>query len=219
MQADHDHGDLMDRVYRHQAAIYDLTRKYYLLGRDRLIDELDVEGDGTVLEIACGTGRNLIRIGNRYRDAQLFGVDISHKMLRQASKNSARSAMRWRIKLAKADACSFDPGMTLGQAQFDRIVFSYCLSMIPDWQGALAHAVPMLAPGGRIHMVDFGLQSGLPRWFGKGMHLWLSKFHVAPRAGMAEAFERLAAEHGLETDVRPLYRDYAVIGTLARPAA
>ena len=29
---------LMDRIYRHQRHVYDVTRKYYLLGRDRLID-------------------------------------------------------------------------------------------------------------------------------------------------------------------------------------
>ncbi|WP_108260435.1 class I SAM-dependent methyltransferase [Mangrovicoccus ximenensis] len=219
MQEDHDHGDLMDRVYRHQAAIYDLTRKYYLLGRDRLIADLDVPAEGTVLEIACGTGRNLIKIGDRYQDAQLFGIDISRKMLRQASKNSYRAAMNWRIRFAKADACSFDPQMTLKQPQFDRIVFSYCLSMIPDWEAALEHAVPMLAPGGRIHMVDFGLQSGFPGAFGGLMRWWLSKFHVTPRPDMAAAFARIAAAHGLVAEVQPLYRDYAVIGTLARPAA
>ena len=27
----------MDRIYRHQRHIYDLSRKFYLLGRDRLI--------------------------------------------------------------------------------------------------------------------------------------------------------------------------------------
>ena len=31
------HAALMDGVYRHQRHIYDLTRKFYLLGRDRLI--------------------------------------------------------------------------------------------------------------------------------------------------------------------------------------
>ncbi|WP_138469481.1 class I SAM-dependent methyltransferase [Poseidonocella sp. HB161398] len=216
MTSTFDHGALMDRVYRHQAAIYDLTRKYYLLGRDRLIEDLDLPEGGSVLEIACGTGRNLIRIGRRYPAAGLWGVDISAEMLRQAEKNSQRAGMSGRIAFARADACSFDPAETLGKGQFDRIVFSYCLSMIPDWQGALAHAVPMLAPGGRIHMVDFGLQSGLPGWFGKGMVFWLSKFHVAPREGMEEAFAQIAAAHGLRAEVAPLYRDYAVIGTLSR---
>ena len=31
---------LMDRIYRHQRHIYNLSRKYYLLGRDRMIAEL-----------------------------------------------------------------------------------------------------------------------------------------------------------------------------------
>ena len=34
----------MDRIYRRQRHVYDLTRKYYLLGRDRLIDRLDAAG-------------------------------------------------------------------------------------------------------------------------------------------------------------------------------
>ncbi|HEY0281515.1 MAG TPA: hypothetical protein VGC27_02700 [Rhizomicrobium sp.] len=31
------HAALMDEIYRHQRYVYDLTRKYYLFGRDRLI--------------------------------------------------------------------------------------------------------------------------------------------------------------------------------------
>src|SRR5262249_43214804 len=50
----------MDAIYRYQRYIYDATRKYYLFGRDRLIANLDPPERGTVLEIACGTGRNLI---------------------------------------------------------------------------------------------------------------------------------------------------------------
>ena len=59
----HDHAALMDSIYRGQKYIYDVTRKYYLFGRDDLIRGLNcASGDG-VLEIACGTGRNLIAVG------------------------------------------------------------------------------------------------------------------------------------------------------------
>ena len=47
-----DHKGLMDGVYRYQRHIYDLTRKYYLLGRDGLIADLDVPAGGAVLEMA-----------------------------------------------------------------------------------------------------------------------------------------------------------------------
>ena len=39
----------MDAIYRTQRHFYDLTRKYYLLGRDRLIRELAPPKGGTVL--------------------------------------------------------------------------------------------------------------------------------------------------------------------------
>jgi S-adenosylmethionine-diacylgycerolhomoserine-N-methlytransferase len=39
----------MDRMYRMQRYFYDLTRKYYLLGRDRLLTELDVQPGERVL--------------------------------------------------------------------------------------------------------------------------------------------------------------------------
>jgi S-adenosylmethionine-diacylgycerolhomoserine-N-methlytransferase len=71
----------MDAIYRYQRYIYDATRKYYLLGRDRLIDELAPPPGGSVLEIACGTGRNLIKGARRYPDARFFGFDISAAML------------------------------------------------------------------------------------------------------------------------------------------
>ena len=54
---DAEHAERMDRMYRYQRHIYDLTRKYYLLGRDRLIDELQPPVGGHVLEVGCGTGR------------------------------------------------------------------------------------------------------------------------------------------------------------------
>ncbi|MHC2296968.1 ubiquinone/menaquinone biosynthesis C-methylase UbiE [Rhizobium mongolense] len=51
------HANLMDGMYRYQRHIYDLTRKYYLLGRDRTIRNLDIAEGGTLLEVGCGTGR------------------------------------------------------------------------------------------------------------------------------------------------------------------
>ncbi len=51
-----DAGQHMDGIYRYQRYIYDATRKYFLLGRDTLLDELDPPDGGSVLEVGCGTG-------------------------------------------------------------------------------------------------------------------------------------------------------------------
>ena len=72
---------LMDQIYRRQHHIYDLTRKYYLLGRDRLIIGLRPTSGDAVLEIGCGTGRNLTIAAKHYPAARFFGVDVSTVML------------------------------------------------------------------------------------------------------------------------------------------
>ena len=85
------HASAMDRMYRYTRHIYDLTRKPYLLGRDRLIAELCLESGGSVLEMGCGTGRNLIAAARAYPKAELYGFDISEEMLKTA-KAAVRSA-------------------------------------------------------------------------------------------------------------------------------
>ena len=132
-----DQKELMDQVYRRQRHIYDLTRKYFLLGRDTLIAELRPPPRGNILEIGCGTGRNLVAAARAYPDASLFGLDISSTMLATARANIRRAGLEPRIALARGDAACFDAKALFGRADFDRVFFSYSLSMIPPWREAL----------------------------------------------------------------------------------
>ncbi|MFU7528132.1 class I SAM-dependent methyltransferase [Qipengyuania sp. ASV99] len=186
------HAALMDSVYKGQRHIYDLTRKYYLFGRDTLIEGLNARPGTRVLEVACGTGRNLDKITKAWPGVKLYGLDISAEMLK-----SARAALGDEARLVEGDACSFDAPALFGEDRFDRVVLSYSLSMIPDWEGAFAHAARHLAVGGELHVVDFGDLSGLPGPLEKLLHAWLAKFHVATRSALPETAARLAAEHGL----------------------
>jgi S-adenosylmethionine-diacylgycerolhomoserine-N-methlytransferase len=203
--ADARHGDLMDRIYRHQRHIYDLTRKYYLLGRDELIAALAPPREGSVLEIGCGTGRNLLAVRRRYAQARLYGLDISEEMLITARRNS----LGQNILYARADAADFDPQVLFGQPGFDRIFISYALSMIPSWQSVLASAARMLAPGGELHIVDFGQQEKLPHAFRFVLHAWLAKFHVMPRAHLREAVEQLARQQNAKVEFTAVKGGYA----------
>ena len=83
------HARTMDDVYRYQRFIYDLTRKYYLFGRDTLLATLDIPDGGRVLEIGCGTGRNLVVAARANPRALFYGVDISAQMLKTASAKAA----------------------------------------------------------------------------------------------------------------------------------
>lgn len=191
-----EHARLMDGIYRGQRHIYDLTRKYYLFGRDRLIGELNLPAGGSVLEIACGTGRNLHKVAARWPTSELYGLDISSEMLK-----SANARLGNRAKLARGDATSFDAEALFGRAKFDRVILSYSLSMIPDWRATVKQALEVLAPNGTLHIVDFGDMDGLGPF--RAMLLrWLEMFHVTPRPLLGEACIGLATRRAMRGRTR-----------------
>lgn len=200
---------LMDRIYRRQRHLYDFTRKYYLLGRDELIDRLEPPIDGRVLEIGCGTARNLIAAAERWPQARLYGIDISAEMLSTARQVVGRSDAAHRLVLARADATAFDPARLFGVPCFSRIFFSYSLSMIPGWRDALAEALSWLAPEGELHVVDFGGQERLPAFFRAGLRHWLARFHVSPRDDLQAELEMLAGRAGTLVRFERPYGGYA----------
>jgi S-adenosylmethionine-diacylgycerolhomoserine-N-methlytransferase len=207
----------MDAIYRTQRHIYDATRKYFLLGRDRMLTGLAPPPGGSILEIGCGTGRNLILAARLHKSARLFGFDISQAMLETAAGSIARSGLAGRIKLAQGDGAHFSGEQLFGQRQFDRVFISYALSMIPPWREALEQALQAVAPGGSLHIVDFGEQSELPGWFRAGLRTWLAKFAVEPRQDLEVELTRLANSTGARLTLERPYRDYARLAVLVKP--
>lgn len=216
MTAALDHGGLMDRVYRRQRHLYDATRKFYLLGRDSMLEGLSPPGGGSILEIGCGTGRNLVKAARLYPSASLFGIDISREMLATAGISISSAGLKGRIRIACSDAALFDPEKTFGRRTFDRIFISYAVSMIPEWRAVMRAAARHLAPSGELHVVDFGDQDGLPGWFRTALYRWLGWFHVTPRGDLFELGASLAQEAGGTAEARSLHRGFAWIATVKR---
>jgi len=185
-----DHGVLMDRIYRHQRYIYDLTRKYYLFGRDRLIAEMNLKPGDRLVEVGCGTARNLVKIAKAYPQVKLYGLDASLEMLKSAEETIRRAGLSDRITLAHGYAEALSPAMFGETKPFEAALFSYSLSMIPDWKAAISAASANLAAGGLIHIVDFGDLTGLGSLARKAMLGWLALFHVAPRVELLESLEQ-----------------------------
>ena len=214
-----DHAQAMDGVYGGvQRHIYDLTRKYYLLGRDTMLRSLAPPPGGTVLEVGCGTARNLIVAARHAPEASYFGFDISAAMLETARAKVDRAMLKAPVVLAQGDATAFDSQAMFGVRAFDRIFMSYTLSMIPDWQAAIAEAARKLKPGGELHILDFGQQERLPDLWRRALFGWLDRFHVSARAEMMQMVERIGTEQELATRFTPLYRGYAWRARLIRHA-
>ena len=61
-----------------------------------------------MLELGCGTGRNIVLAARLYPAARFFGLDISAAMLETAAANLARESIAGRATLAQGDATDFD---------------------------------------------------------------------------------------------------------------
>jgi S-adenosylmethionine-diacylgycerolhomoserine-N-methlytransferase len=111
--------------------------------------------------------------------------------------------------LARADATTFDPALLFGVPGFSRIFVSYSLSMMPGWQAVLDRALGWVAPGGELHVVDFGGQERLPGWFRLGLRQWLRLFHVTPRDALESELTLLGLRAGALTVFERPFRGYA----------
>ncbi len=209
------HASAMDRQYRFQRHIYDLTRKYYLLGRDNVLLEMQVKPGQTLLELGCGTGRNLRLAAKAFPQAALFGLDISEQMLTTARAGFERRNLPLPA-LAAGDASQFQAS-SFGCSGFDHILISYALSMIPAWENTIDCAIDALNPGGTLHIVDFGQQERLPHWFRAILIAWLHKFHVTPRATLETTIRESAERKNANWQFAPLYRGYAWSAKISRP--
>ena len=100
----------MDRVYRRQRYVYDFTRKYYLFGRDRLIAGLALEPGDRLVEIGCGTARNLIAIARRLpADAAVSAWTPRRRCWKPRAPAVRRAGLEHRITLAQGLAEELSP--------------------------------------------------------------------------------------------------------------
>lgn len=171
--ARYEQQEFLDRYYGVAHRIYDVTRKHYLLGRDRAIDELLERPWRTLVEVGPGTGRNLRRIHEARPWARLAGLEPARPM-----REHARERCPWATFLG-----GFAEDARLGRffgAPPDRVLFSYCLSMVPDPAGTLRRLRGQLGAKSEILVVDFADGAGLPSLARRALHRWLEAFHAKP---------------------------------------
>ena len=166
-----------------------------------------------MLDIGCGTGRNLALIGQRYPATRLFGLDAAQPMLEIAARKLERAAVR--ATLARGVAEELDPQTLFGRAAgFDHITISYCLSMVDEPERAVRAAVRHLAPGGTLHIVDFGDMAGLPGWFRHAMGAWLAKFHVRYRPEVPTTLAALESAGAGRAETVEIAGRYAILSRI-----
>ena len=154
----------IERYYQLHSKIYDATRWSFLFGRNSIIDTIASElQPKNILEVGCGTGKNIVSLARRFPNAKVTGVDLSEVMLEVAKKKAIEFGDRVQLLHRSYDRPLSEPG------QYDLVLFSYALTMFnPGWETAIEAASKDLAPGGHIAVVDFH-DSAFPafkRWMG-----------------------------------------------------
>jgi demethylmenaquinone methyltransferase/2-methoxy-6-polyprenyl-1,4-benzoquinol methylase len=141
--------------------------------RKRAVSRLELKPGDHVLEVGCGTGRNLSPLVQAVGAlGQVYGVDLSEGMLAEARKLRAKAG--WlNVKLIQSDASAYQvPAAVAG------VIFSLSYAVIPHHREALHHAWQQLLPGGYLVIMDAKLPSNL---LGKLLHpfvVWTSKLTV-----------------------------------------
>lgn len=174
-----DHAGRLAAFYGPQADAYDGFRERLLPGRAELLEWLAPKAGERVVELGAGTGRNPFFLGSRVHElGDLTLVDLCAPLLEKARK-------RWdaapNVRVIEVDACRWLP-----QRPVDVVYFAYALTMIPAWRNAMANAVAMLRPGGRLGVVDFTI-SPQQGWLAR--NFWRSWF--------AHDGARLSIEHAV----------------------
>ncbi|OYY92883.1 MAG: SAM-dependent methyltransferase [Hydrogenophilales bacterium 28-61-23] len=169
------HAERLEGFYAPQAGRYDAFRARLLHGRNDLIEALRIPSGAHVVELGCGTGSNLEALSQARPLETLASVqlvDLCPALLAIARQRAARHA---NIEVFEADATTWQPRQPV-----DFVYLSYALTMMPDWRAVLHNAWTMLAPGGRLGIVDFHLPETANRlgnrfwrnWFAHdGVHL------------------------------------------------
>ena len=207
----------MDEMYRWTRYIYDSTRKYYLLGRDRLLDDMELAPGDRVLEIGCGTARNLIKLARQRPDIRCYGLDASNEMLATASAHVKSRRLEQRITLTHclAEELSYEKTFELN-SPFDAAFFSYSLSMIPTWPQAIDAALANIKRGGAFYVVDFWDQGDWPGWFRFLLKRWLDLFHVHYRPELIDHLRQLDARGVGKLTLHSVARRYAYLATFRK---
>jgi S-adenosylmethionine-diacylgycerolhomoserine-N-methlytransferase len=179
---------------------------------------MDIQPGDRVLEMGCGTARNMVLLARRQPQAMYYGIDASSEMLVTAQKKAERAGLQDRMVLRQclAEEVSYQDTFGLDEP-FDWIFFSYALSMIPTWKQSIQTAMDNLKPGGWIYIVDFWDQAKLPGWFQGILRQWLALFHVRHEPELLDYLHTLAQQNGHSIQVDSILGQYALKTRLQKP--
>jgi demethylmenaquinone methyltransferase / 2-methoxy-6-polyprenyl-1,4-benzoquinol methylase len=137
---------------------YDRMGAFMSFGQDprwrrALVAGIDPGPDQRVLDVAAGTGlvtAELVRRGA----GRVVALDQSEEMLSRARARAARTpALADRVTFVRGEA----ERLPFADGEFDALTFTYLLRYVDDRAATMRELARVVAPGGRIGMLEFGV--------------------------------------------------------------
>jgi phosphatidylethanolamine/phosphatidyl-N-methylethanolamine N-methyltransferase len=135
-----------ERIYKLWSPIYDhfFNTGPFLRARKQVFQDVNFDKNLRILFVGVGTGADLELLN--YRELNITAIDYSDEMLDKAREKFKAST----IEFIKMDAQNLD----LSDQQFDLVVASLVLSVVPDPNQCLKEMIRVLKKGGEMIIFD-----------------------------------------------------------------
>jgi SAM-dependent methyltransferase len=118
--------------------------------QDRFIAWLELSPQSRVLDVACDSGRPMLRIAEK-TGCQVCGVDLHSEGVANATARSKELGLEGRADFIQGDA---NERLPFDASSFDAVICIDAINHLPDRPRVLAEWRRVLNPGGRVLFTD-----------------------------------------------------------------
>jgi ubiquinone/menaquinone biosynthesis C-methylase UbiE len=141
-------------LYDYLSYIYDFATQYEKASHKIALAVANPRDNFDILDVGLGTGRALVEFNKATPRGEVYGLDISRRMLERSRRKIAHHGLMNRAHLAMGDAAH----IPFRDASFDLVFSSYVLDLIdaPSIAIVLSEFKRLLRPSGRTVLVSLG---------------------------------------------------------------
>lgn len=126
---------------------------YRTLEIDSILRVIDsIKRRETILDVGCGNGYSTVKIGKKFPEAMITGVDYSDSMIAEANKSVIPN-----VEYFHGNVLALSRNKNLSGQKFDIVLSTRCLINLSTWdeqKAGILEMLKMLAPNGRLILVE-----------------------------------------------------------------